>query len=306
MIGTRRRNSNHFIRLVVTWMILHHLHLFAPTFSGPVVVVVEAVAVASPRLAKIQLWPGRHSFSWQATVDGQTGRASCREITRAPPKSHVHQQLQNAALSGGEREVWSDLIYKLEHYPQWLVRGAVTFGLFRVVPTTGKDKGCSLQDRFFGINFLTFGTAQSKRFSIQKLLPQKEKDGTTRYILWKVSDCTVTIPIVGGLLDAGRHKRRNRKHKHKYNQLLNQQQQQRLGCLRFKLQHTEALKETVVTTEIRDYSPAIVGAKEPPLLFRRMAYLSTQSVVHAYVMWRFHHYCVHSDQILPPPQQENK
>ena len=262
-------------------MIMHIMHHSSSPWWA-----AHAVTVAAVPLAKIRLWPGRHSFSWEASVDAQTGTASSREVMLAPPRSYIHRQFQKVPqlTELGERQVWSDIIDKLEHYPQWLVRGAVTFGLFRAV-SNAEGRGCSLQDRFFGINFLTFGSARSQRFSIQKTLPQgRHKDGKTTYIRSRVGDCTVTIPIVGGLLAM-----RKRKHSRGSD----------LGCLRFTVQHNEELEETLVTTEIRDYSPMLVGKKEPPPFLRKAAYLSTQSVVHAYVMWRFHKYCIHSEHSLP-------
>lgn len=270
-------------------------------------VFVEAVAVASIPRSKNCLWPGGGGggFSWEASVDPNTGTASSREVTRAPPNSRICQQLlrdpKELQQSVDTEGAWSDIRYKLEHYPQWLERGSITLGLFRAVLVPGEkgSSSCSLQDRFFGINLLIFGSIASHVQTKQRL-PRflqilKQNLPPERACL---GHCTVTFPIVGGLLAA-------QKETHKKGDAL--------GYLQFTLQQNKSKRnnvlddkqigggEVVITTKIKNYSPMLVGTREPPRLLRKVTYLSTQSIFHAYVMWRFHKYCIHSERSYPPP-----
>jgi hypothetical protein len=227
---------------------------------------------ASFHLGPIRLRPGRHSFVWQASVD-TTGIATSKEQMLASPTSSLVKHFQRGTdLKMEERDVWSEVVDRLEKYPEWLVRGAVTFGLFHIVRV--EERGYSLQDRFFGVNFLTFGWAESQRFSMLKPVPNPDIGEEDKK---RVGDCTVVLPIRGGLLALCKPSRNGD-----------------MGCLKFTLRHNEALKETELVTEIQGYNPFLVGPKEPPPLYRRFMYLSVQSMVHAYVMWRFHRHCLYS------------
>lgn len=246
------RKPEYLLVLVVAWIhCLLSQHVGASFVVGP-----------------IKLRPGPYSFSWQAAVDTSTGVATSVERMQASPSSNIAQHFQSGSERGvPEPEIWSGVIDRLERYPEWLVRGAVTFGLFRAVPV--QDGGCSLQDRFLGINFLTFGSPESEKHLQEGL-----------------GDCTVTLPIVGGLL-ALRKPSRN----------------EDMGCLKFTLEQNEALKQTQLITEIQGYSPLLVGSREPAPFYRKCLYLSTQSIIHAYVMWRFQRHCIHTSYLQSDEQQ---
>lgn len=226
-----------------------------------------AVVEASFALGPIRLFPGRHSFVWQAAVDTPTGIATSKEILQASPRSSIVRHFQQ------EKDVWADVINRLERYPEWVVRGAVTFGLFHAVPV---QEGCySLQDRFFGINFLTFGVPRIQRFSFLETQPTQESGLKVER---GAGDCTVKLPIVGGLLALSKQSRGNE-----------------MGCLKFTLKHNEDDSETKLITEIQGYSPLLVGPTEPAPFYRKCLYLFTQSLIHAYVMWRFQRHCLYSN-----------
>jgi hypothetical protein len=58
------------------------------------------------------------------------------------------------------------------------------------------------------------------------------------------------------------------------------------GCLRFAV-----TDHGLIETNIVNYRPSICGAKPPISAFRAGVYVRSQTLVHAYVMWRFHRYC---------------
>lgn len=265
----------------------------------PLPPVAASLALA---VGPVRIWPGRHAFSWEADVDTANGIATSKEAMRASRRSSIVRHFRgtkpvptitstavvtmfpSSSSSSDDKtdsnhahDVWTLVTQRLEQYPQWLVRGAVTLGLFQAVPLPGG--GCSLQDRFFGINFLSFARPLSSRFSFYKTVPTC--DGAI--LQTRQGDCTVVLPIVGGLLalnnSAG------------------------TACLWFRLQHNESTEETKLVTEIRGYNPWLIGSRQPVPLYRKMLYLSTQSLVHAYVMWRFHRHCLHS-AYKPLPAEE--
>jgi hypothetical protein len=58
------------------------------------------------------------------------------------------------------------------------------------------------------------------------------------------------------------------------------------GCLRFAV-----TDHGVIETNIVNYRPSICGKSPPITAFRAAVYGRTQTLVHAFVMWRFHRYC---------------
>jgi hypothetical protein len=137
----------------------------------------------------------------------------------------------------------------------------VTLGFLRavVVPSSSKSSTITiLKPRFLDVHLLSFGTLQVKRSN-------------------KRGGCMFELPITGGLL--ARNDR---------------------GCLRFwavaekhpnpspKKDDDERRISCRFRSEIGgNFCPWIAGP--PPVApTRKWGYLSTQSLVHAYVMWRFH------------------
>lgn len=228
----------------------------------------------------------RYAFNWQAYVDTNSGLALSKETMHAPPKSALTRHFQQPPP---QQDVWADIVERLEGYPEWLARGAVTFGILQAVPVIGG--GFSLRDRIFGMHLLAFGIPHTQRFSflrpamIQPVTQETIDNNTAgKQILQpRIQTCTVTIPILGGLLALCKDSNHNH-HSHRPN----------MGCLKFTLKHNEASGETQLVTEIRGYSPRLLGGKEPVPWYRKCLYLSTQSILHAYVMWRFQRYCIHT------------
>jgi hypothetical protein len=278
--------------------------------TGDILALPPVTASLALSVGPIRIWPGRHAFSWEADVDTVNGIATSREVTRASRRSSIVRHFigtkpvpvptvtstavvtmvpsssDNNSDANNVHDVWTLVTQRLEQYPQWLVRGAVTLGLFQAVPLPGG--GCSLQDRFFGINFLSFARPQSSRFSFYKTVPTR--DGAI--LQTREGDCTVVLPIIGGLLALNNN-----------NDDDNNNNNAGKGCLWFRLQHNESTEETKLVTEIRGYNPWLIGSTQPIPFYRKLLYLSTQSIVHAYVMWRFHRHCLHS-AYKPMPAEE--
>jgi hypothetical protein len=281
------------------WLIVTTAMLLVLT--GDILALPPVAASLALAVGPIRIWPGRHAFSWEADVDTANGIATSKEVMKAsrrssiarhfictkpvptvtstavvtmfPSSSDTHRDTNNV------HDVWTLVTQRLEQYPQWLVRGAVTLGLFQAAPLPGG--GWSLQDRFFGINFLSFARPQSSRFSFYKTV--STRDGAI--LQTREGDCTVVLPIIGGLLAQNDNNNAGK------------------GCLWFRLQHNESTEETKLVTEIRGYNPWLIGSIQPVPLYRKLLYLSTQSIVHAYVMWRFHRHCLHS-AYKPMPAEE--
>lgn len=231
--------------------------------------LVQMQHVYSASIGPIRLWPGRYGFSWEANLNSMTGISSSVETSQVSPVSYLGRQLNSLWPDGIKREeddVWSEILERFSRYPEWVVRGAVTLGLFQVLPVQGG--GFELRDRIFGISFLTFGSPKGRRDASWTAMGRE-------------SQCTVTIPIEGGILALCKYKR------------------DKMGFLRMKIKHSKDTDRTLLVTEVDGYCPMLAGSKEPVPFHRKWIYLSSQSLIHAYVMWRFHRYCIHSKAILP-------
>lgn len=139
-------------------------------------------------------------------------------------------------------------------YPSWLAGWRVTFGLLRAVPVMDGRKGkqTAIRDSLFGVTLLSFGPG---RFRARR------------------NEYNMVIPIVGGVLALPSSKGT-------------------YGGLSFSLLQGDSNENsTVMETSIVDgYRPTIAGSA-PVSRLRAGLYRSTQSLLHAYIMSRFHHYC---------------
>jgi hypothetical protein len=138
-------------------------------------------------------------------------------------------------------------------YPNWLVSGSVTFGILRAV-SNPNDLSTVLKPRLVDLNLLSFGDLRIKRAT--------------------ATGCEFELPITGGLLSLPPKGKRDR------------------GCLDFEVITDSMTDGTVISCHLRttiagNYCPWVAG--DPPVPFvRKWTYLSSQSLVHAYVMWRYH------------------
>lgn len=197
-------------------------------------------------------------FQWQASLDARIGRATSKETSTR----EWHRRYENPKES-------QQSIFRVSHkfigqYPQWLVRPKVTFGLLKC-QKDGDTKECTLRPRFLkNVNLLTFGPIQVLRKSHTK--------------------CKWKLPITGGLLSLSTTT----------SATTSKQKKQDMGCLVFETSSTKHQNKTspFLTCNFEssiegNYCPSIAG--RAPISFpRKWTYLSSQSIVHAYVMWRFH------------------
>lgn len=144
-------------------------------------------------------------------------------------------------------------------YPKWLCRFPVSFGMLRSVRTSRGD--CRIQDRIFGRDLLIFGPAKSRLLSIEF------HEGVVH------NTYAIELPITGGLLSIPAPR----------------------AALIFTLFTThgqEGSRTSSIVTRISGYRPLLIGKPTPTVSsIRSVFYLSTQSLIHAGVMWRFHRYC---------------
>ena len=219
------------------------------------------------------------SYAWEAAIDRGSGLASSTETSFAPKRSRLYR------LLGGEYEevaVQRLANHLFADYASWLARFSVTFGLFKAVPVAGG--GFEFQTRLLSLNLLTFGKPCATKLNLET----KNQEGK----IIRSSQCTITIPIIGGAMTLiPVEEKRSWK-------------SQNAGALKCTLtarhapaslsskdgQKKEQQTSCSMVTRLVDFRPRLAGG--PPVNpFRAGMYLSTQSLVHAYVMWRLHRRC---------------
>jgi hypothetical protein len=137
-------------------------------------------------------------------------------------------------------------------WPDFICQGSVTLGLFEA-KRQGTSSCISIRPRCIPINLLTFGMARPRNQRANIFYGE--------------------IPIEGGVLALPTSKDNK-----KYGKLtfsVTKQEQQSSD------KHYVFLKSKIV-----NYRPWLVGRH--PSKVRQRLYLSTQSVLHAYITWRFH------------------
>jgi len=266
----------------------------------------------------------RKSFLWIASLDRYTGVATSFEQSifqevdvghrgdgygKIPLTSSSSNNMDGTEVTTKQQQQIVREIFT--NYPDFLGRSSLTLGLCRAVRSydDGNDdvrkqkqqqQQYKLQTSLLPLNLLTFGmprVVSSKKSSsrFENNVHQSTSGGTT---IGKVI-CCIEIPIVGGLLarlseedsstsssssssSSSTVKNRNIDH----------------GCLRFTwLQTTENQNNTILITEIAGkYRPTLAGCKTPIPTWRNAMYCSTQRMVHAHVMWRFHGFAVREYQ----------
>ena len=239
------------------------------------------------------------SFCWRAALDQKTGEATATEIS-TPRRRSNRAGAQHLPRTSCDDKSLIDL---LKSYPVWLSRPSVSFGILRtrelskprdvtrtridqtrslngIEAQQGSVSGISISDSLFGLNLLCFGNPQST------VTAMKANGGNRRRSI------QVDFPVIGGLLDG----------KRQAEAAVSPIKISEHGCIRFvieqeevkmqdeeKAQRSQAFWSNVrIESSICDgYCPAISG-DAPVNPTRKVAYLSSQSLVHAYVMWRFH------------------
>lgn len=204
-------------------------------------------------------------YQWQASLDSSSGRATSKELSQS---SWMQNRETKRATKKSVRRASQKF---LERYPQWLAQGRVTFGLLRAVTSDADEMNneqvTSIKPRFFNINLLSFG----------KLKVVKQRTFGRRHFH------EFELPITSGILT-----------------LSSPQPKKDRGCLKFSVvakplspssAKGKRRKKTMschLQSEISgNYCPKLAGPA-PVSFLRKWGYLSTQSLVHAHVMWKLH------------------
>lgn len=241
----------------------------------------RVLTAAKSDLGPVCIWPKKGAYAWEAAVDRESGIATAKETGTVPTSSRLYKSLNSTS----DRDLLRFTENLFSPYPTWLVRFPVTLGVLKATPD--KKGGFEIRDRLFGVNIISFGKTRGQRFSFQT----NTNRGHT-----KSSQCTLSLPITGGLLTLSDPSKKNGGNR---------------GSLLFTLTKSREVgaaadldepHETVcsITTTIAGFRPSIAGSA-PVNILRKWTYLSTQSIVHANVMWRFRRRCygMTSDKVLP-------
>lgn len=134
-------------------------------------------------------------------------------------------------------------------YPEWLASPRVSFGFLQARPCF--DGGADVK---------LFGIWSVLRFGRHRLSRTERRIKTERW-----TEETVTIPMLGGFMVG--HPAR--------------------GSLLFSVMQSQTGVHKLETQIVHGYNPALCG-RPPVSRIRASSYRCTQSLLHAYVMWRFH------------------
>ena len=203
-------------------------------------------------LKKLNEFQG-NGFLWQASLDATSGRASSVEVSSC----NLHDP-----SASWERRLQQHTYDLVESWPTLLAKGSTTLGMIRTSPHDPDKHSTTIRLRLLNLPLLSFG---------------KVRQANVTYGVKKFP-YELHVPITGGLLSLLIPSAKDR------------------GWLKFVVE-TDTLAATTtrsksvrcrLRTEIAGhYSPRIAG--RPPISkLRKWMYLSSQSYVHAYSMWRFH------------------
>ncbi len=244
-------------------------------------------------------------FKWEAGLNSISGLAYSLERsslsrsrgTMASYQTHKQNDDNDPDLSRKVKELFTS-------YPQFLGLRKCLLGAFVAKPSCLLgEKGnpesliatTQICDFLFGINLLTFGQPTTVTYRSRK---KNEKiEGS-----YSIENEVVTdLPVIGGLLSCRNGGRKDGK----ISCTGSGSPHSSYGLLRFKFTQTceilpyedgnpQASQELIETlrleTRVIDYKPALAGF--PPVgRMRKSFYSSTQRLLHAYVMWRFHNHC---------------
>lgn len=158
----------------------------------------------------------------------------------------------------------------LRNYPNWLCRRGVTFGFLRAVPGAyghNRRPCVKICDSLFGMELISFGIQEKARRVAVSDGDGDDDDSTKKK---RVVLAAREFPVVGGLLSMPVHD---------------------CGCIHFTVAKHKCGQgmQYELESRVMDYCPAIAGSA-PVGWVRRCAYLGTQTLVHVYVMRRYHGY----------------
>lgn len=200
-------------------------------------------------------------FRWNASVNKRTGLAQSIETSYSIPVASRNISFYISSLKN-----------VFENYPNFLGLNHIIPGV-RVMHSNCDEKGSMftttyVRDVVFGVKLLEFGTPKS---SLQRSKTLK-----------------TCLPILGGFLVQKPFENREAIYE-KPKKLKN------FGYLEFtatceNYKNDPSSHTLMITTKIIDYPPRVAGPA-PVCSIRKELYLKSQSILHAYVMRRFHSYC---------------
>jgi len=226
-------------------------------------------------------------FTWGASVDRITGTAAAQEISHFRATATTTGNGRNNPRSGAAA-LLAQTSSTLGRYPQWLCRASVTLGLLRVREEIASGAGAtygatSIQTRLGGIDLLTFDKPVGQRVSVNT------RDKASSRSLLQQEAVQWKYPITGGVLAS--------RPGGALVVTLRQQQQPFVTS-----PSSSSSMDLVLDTQLVDYRPRLVGGavaastttttttRRGTNPLRVGFYLGTQSLLHGYVMWRFHRY----------------
>ncbi|KAL7461032.1 hypothetical protein ACHAXS_001469 [Conticribra weissflogii] len=228
----------------------------------------------------------RKVFQWAASLDRSTGVASSWEqsyVSIALTKSPQYHSTSSHPTLPSRQEIYDFANEIFSDYPRYLGKRSVTLGLCCVSTSSEKSQSFNLQSTIVGIDVLIFGLPRIRRTGLENVCGVEVKAIGGNVI------CCVEIPILGGYLA---------------NATSSMSGGIDFGCLRFtwvELEPSEHKKtksrnprpNIIIVTEIDgNYRPTLAGKNLPIPWWRKQFYCSTQRVIHAYVMWRYHGFVV--------------
>lgn len=256
------------------------IRIVIPVYVFSYALLQSDASSASPIQAK------RKVFQWAASLNRNTGVASsweqsyvCIDSTTSPKCHDTSSELTFPS----RHEVYDFANEIFSEYPRYLGKKSLTLGFCSVSTSAEKSPSFNLQSTIVGVDVLTFGPPRIQKNGLE-IVCGVEMNAVGGNVV-----CCVEIPILGGYLTNTTNGRNGGVD---------------LGCLRFTWVEMEPLEHSkmkprrrrpniIIVTEISgNYRPTLAGKKTPISWWRKQFYFSTQRVIHAYVMWRYHGFVV--------------
>jgi hypothetical protein len=227
---------------------------------------------------------GGMNYQWSAAIEPSTGIATSRERSHPPA---CHSRMTTRA----QRHAF---LQAFLGYPQWLARPRVTFGMIQAQQNhTDGSTTIYLRSAIWNstilrrnrLALLSFGQPQ------RHVRHRGDRKQNTPEIT------SILLPITGGILAQPTTKttmttKVGRRSRSTPGTAIRSHEVVSYGSLLFSLHQAHNQTIVAVETNIQDgYRPTLAGRRLPLSILQARMYQSTQSLVHAYVMWRFHKYC---------------
>lgn len=218
------------------------------------------------------------NFSWEAHVDNTKAVAYSKEtswIDLPPPSSYYERLVQRHRIQQASKDF-------VATWPLFICRGSVSFGLLRVYHNDAVSGSCRVHIRGMKVPLLSFGPTRQKRLDLS-------------LGHWEIplQNCWLALPDPKKCEKTFGHLR--------FRCLL----QQATGTARNDRQpaagnkndrRTDCYCKYALESSLVEYRPRLLGIPKNHMLpylhpmaqGRTWLYLHSQSLIHTYVVWRFH------------------